>query len=595
MNQPEDSSRESNEKARTVQTVQGLESPRKKQPAMAHNLLVQRVSAALLSVMFLTLSGQNAATAQNSPTLNKKYGIFIHYISNDPLDPKYDKRLPPHPGGLEKGKWETTVKSFSIDNFIENVKRTGAQYVIFTIGQTTDNFASPNKVLDQAAANGLGKPELASGPNEEGPGIVTSKTDLVGEIADRLQKENIDFYVYLPEDNKYDGKNGNGWIAPEAIKEYALRWKNKKIDGWWIDGCYASLVDRFQTPERAKAATDVLVGAAKTENPNALVFCNSEAATFRYWSENQGAIGGEEDFFHRLPDPENSFANLFPDLQKPLASGFPDSFTNLSPDPQKPLALNGKPVQWHVAPPLGSNYGFQDLDRFKKFYPEGYLPRYIKKVTDLGGAVTVDIGIAAEGKLNEEQLQEMDKVRKYVNPNSEDKRQFPNGETLPTNVNLALGKIAYLKRNEKPFATLQPERINIPGFPVFSWPFFGNNGKVDEYYSKPEGEVAWNYMVDLEQASQFNQVRVTFLNNASPSSYIIETSNDLETDGTIKWNLNEPTKAPTPGAANTYTFEIPSVTARYVRLKNPDAQTGEKQMAIKEFGVYNISTGPLTP
>ncbi len=559
-----------------------------------HNLLVRRLPAVLVSVMLFTLGGQNAATAQTPPppaTLAGKYGIFITYLSNKDSDSnRINDKEPSHPGGLEKDVWEGTVKSFSrnIDNFVGDVKRTGAQYVVFTIGQNTDNFAAPNKILDQAAANALAKPELATEPDQPGPGIVTSKTDLIGEMADKLKEAGIGFYVYFAEDSKYDGKNGNGWIAVEqgVIQEYARTWKDKKIDGWWIDGCYSSLVkDRFGTSKLAKESTDKLIDAAQSQNPNSLVFCNSEASTFRYWSERQGAIGGEENFFHRLPDPDLNDPKTSFAFNSDLSAGPDTPFANLIPDPKKPLSLDGKPVQWHVAVPLGSGYGLQDLDRFNQFYSETYLPRYIKKVTELGGAVTVDMAVTSDGRLIEKQLAVMDEVKRHVG-----------GEPLPTNTNLALGKIAFLKSNTSP-TTLQPEQINVPGVPVFAWPLFGNNGKVDEYYSKPDsksyGAVAWNYMVDLEQASQFDQVKVTFLNDVSPSSYIVETSNDLNTDGTIKWNLSNLTKAPTPtpGAANTYTFEIPNVTARYVRLKAPNAQTGQ-QMAIKEFEVYN---GALTP
>lgn len=551
---------------------------------MAYSLLARRISGVLLSVMFLTLNGQNASTAQAPPNkLQSKYGVFIHYLSNDVDVKDSNNPQPPHPGGIGNSIWDKTVDSFKVDNFVKDIVRTGASYVVFTIGQDqqdeTDqngnvkgkgNFASPNSVLQKAAAIHYGKKEY------ETSGVV-SQRDLVSEIIDALKKNNIDFYPYLPENNKYDVKNGD-WLAPKVIEEYAARW-GTKIDGWWIDGCYQrEAAGRFGEAGIAKANTDTLINAAKSGNPNSLVFCNSEATTFRYWSENQGAIGGEENFFHRLPDPDQPFALGIAPNSKPE-----EELQQQFPDINKPLAFKGKPapVQWHVTPPLGSNYGFQDLDRFKKVYPEGYLPRYIKKVTDFGGAVTVDMGITAEGKLFENQLKEMDKVRDHLG-----------GIPLPTNANLALGKIAYLKRNEKPFATLQPEKINIPGFPVFAWPLFGNNGKVDEYYSKPDsksyGDVAWNYMVDLEQASQFQQIQVSFLNDVSPSSYIVETSNDQEADGTIKWNLSQVTKAPTPtpGVPNTYTFEFQNVTARYVRLKAPDAQTG-KQMAIKEFSVYN--------
>jgi hypothetical protein len=626
-NEPEMSSRASNEKAKTVQTVQGLESSRKKQPAMAHNLLAQRVSAALLSVMFLTLSGQNVATAQANK-LQGKYGVFIHYLSNTPdtIKPYVSSR----PGGLEKDKWDKTVNSFNIPNFVADVKKTGAEYVIFTIGQNSNNesnnyanYASPNKALDEAAAIATGNPQLASG------GTITSKTDLVGNIADALKEAGIDFYVYFPQDSIYDEKKSigadgierqTGWIALDAIKEYAAKWRGegKKIDGWFIDGCYRTQApSRFGTPELAKENTDKLIDAAKTGNPNALVFCNSAALTFRYWSDRQDAIGGEENFFHRLPDPSYALKNDVNDSDQ----SYEGELKRQILDTDKPLAplVSGKP-QWHVSAPLGttSGYGSNSLNEFNFFYDQSYLPQYVKKVKTLGGAVTIDIGITAEGSLDEQQLQVMDAVKSHVINNKSLGEIFPSANFA----NLALGKTAFLKSNNSQLGTLQPERLTTPVGTFFAWSFFGTNsdtnrtdnrrgnqryllsngnqctnGEPDctkyEYYSKPDTNQGWNYMVDLEQASEFNQVKVLFRDGNSGSSpgplpvpeFTVETSNNFEPDGTtIKWDavddITEQTS--TPETKNAFTVKFKGVIARYVRVSSKDPQ-----MAIKGFEVYN--------
>ena len=79
----------------------------------------------------------------------------------------------------EKGPYirdlNRAVDAFDLDRFLQDFQRTGADWLIFTIGQNTSYYASPNATLDRLA----------------GPGHC-SQRDLVFEIAQRLRKRFLD-------------------------------------------------------------------------------------------------------------------------------------------------------------------------------------------------------------------------------------------------------------------------------------------------------------------------------------------------------------------------------------------------------------------
>ena len=77
------------------------------------------------------------------------------------------------------------VDGFDLERFVQDFRATGADWLIFTIGQNTSYYASPNAVLDRLA----------------GPGHC-SKRDLVLEIAQRLHKIGKRFIAYLPSEVK---------------------------------------------------------------------------------------------------------------------------------------------------------------------------------------------------------------------------------------------------------------------------------------------------------------------------------------------------------------------------------------------------------
>jgi hypothetical protein len=487
-----------------------------------------------------TASPAPASTPLPAPAPKKlaesKYGVFFHYLNDAGPD------TPPKPGGIDNGVWDATVKSFNLDNFVLDVKATGADYVIFTIGQTARNFASPNTVLEAAAAAAYGDSKLNR------PGAFTATRDLVGEMAERLTKEGIAFYPYYPSSSWFDyaptGPTTNtGWNTPAILTEYAKRWRNN-VSGWWIDGCYPTLSGLFSTPEVAKASTDTLIQAVRQGNPQAALFCNSENSTWLIHSDQQTAIGGEEGYFHRLPEG--------------------------------PLLFNGQPVnvQFHLTTHIGKNWGHQDLERYVQVYEPNYLPRYIKRVSDLGGVVSVDAAITADGRIPAAQLAVLQGIKRHVK----------DGVALPTAPNLALGKLAQLKSNAAGHPTLAPggRGSDAWGHIFDFFGFFATNGLKNYFFAAPQADtIAWNLMVDLEAQQAFNQVLVTFPDGRYATRFAIDASVDGNT-----WTLQA---EGTAAAGGTHAVNFATTEARYMRVRaiTPDGpEQAGGQMAITEVEVY---------
>jgi len=157
------------------------------------------------------------------------YGLMVHWLAPGPA--------------AEKGPYihdlNRAVDAFQLDRFVQDFQHTGADWMIFTIGQNTSYYASPNSTLDRLA----------------GPGHC-SKRDLVLEIAQRLKKLGKRFIAYLPSEVNApkDLRAAFAWNPKDQsefqrrytdfIREYALRY-GKNLDGWWFDGCTPGTCSRI--------------------------------------------------------------------------------------------------------------------------------------------------------------------------------------------------------------------------------------------------------------------------------------------------------------------------------------------------------------
>ena len=210
--------------------------------------------------------------------MSGKFGLMMHYL----------------PPVLETSTGETfqnvdeCVEHFDINRFFEYFDASGAEWLIFTLGQNTGMYNSPNSVIESLT----------------GPGHCAQR-DLALEIAGELKKRGKFFIAYLPMEAHCNNtiKSRLGWI-PEmdeengkisrqerfqsiwcrVIREWSLRFSSL-LDGWFFDGGLCVV-----QAQEDKAA---MFQAARSGNPNAAVSLNQFG--FDLWDGQ--SIYYDEDYF----------------------------------------------------------------------------------------------------------------------------------------------------------------------------------------------------------------------------------------------------------------------------------------------------------
>jgi Alpha-L-fucosidase len=140
-----------------------------------------------------------------------QYGVMFHWTAQSM--PKTGKQK----------SYKDAVKDFDVDKFASMVKKTGADYVIFTANHASPHFPAPLTEWEKIH-----------------PGWTTER-DLISEMADALQKNNIKLILYFAT-HAY----GKFMTVDEAeftrinetlISEVGNRYKDKVV-GYWLDGWY---------------------------------------------------------------------------------------------------------------------------------------------------------------------------------------------------------------------------------------------------------------------------------------------------------------------------------------------------------------------
>ncbi|MFZ2657545.1 MAG: alpha-L-fucosidase [Victivallales bacterium] len=210
-----------------------------------------------------------------------RWGVMTHYLPDLPSAVE--------PAAMTVSKWNRLVDKFDVPDFVGTVAGTGAGYLIFTIGQSSGYFCSPNKTYEQLTCI---KPSRLS------------KRDLVGEIAAAIQKKGLRFIAYLPSHAPSNHREAvealrctpewdascwglkpgryyrqhpvderltefqRNWEA--IIREWSIRW-GRTVSGWWIDGCYhADKMYRHADAPNFRSFAE----AMKAGNPDSIVAFN---------------------------------------------------------------------------------------------------------------------------------------------------------------------------------------------------------------------------------------------------------------------------------------------------------------------------------
>jgi hypothetical protein len=317
---------------------------------------------------------------------NSGFGLMFHYI---------DKPASSNaPSATTPAEWNRRVDSFDVPRFARRVRETGASWIIFTLGQNTGHYCSPNAAYDEIT--GL-----------TGNASRLSRRDLVAEIATALAP-GIKLIAYLPShapanhpeairalrctppwDASKWGLNCQDrqdrqkkcWpdseTADERLTEMQRNWEavtahwgerwGEAVAGWWIDGCYFA-ARMYPKNEHAGDGADgfaPFARALRAGNPGRILAFNSGTASpFERLAADQDYTAGE--FSNRLP--------------------VDDKWTRLD------ATTDG--MQTHLLGFLGNYWGAGE-PRF----PQNLVTGYTRYLTQRGVALTWDIPVAPDGDI----------------------------------------------------------------------------------------------------------------------------------------------------------------------------------------------------
>lgn len=299
-----------------------------------------------------------------------KWGVMLHYLAGQP---SFENEV-----SLSPEEWNRQVKAFDVQATVELLRKVRAGYLIFTIGQSSGFYCSPNATYER----------IVGGPSR------LSRRDLLGEMADACAAAGIPLIAYLPvhgptayrEANEalgftptWDASNwglkpGSYTVRPgvdermseaqgnwEAIiREWSLRW-GKQVRGWWMDGCYhADKMYRHKDAPNFASFT----AALKAGNPDSLVAFNSGVFPMvKPTSEFDDYTAGEMN--------EMTAPNKFYALGR-LVDG----------------------AQFHLLSFLGSFWRDGEPR-----YPDGLVIEYTRYINSLGGVMSWDVPIDMAGRI----------------------------------------------------------------------------------------------------------------------------------------------------------------------------------------------------
>jgi len=280
-----------------------------------------------------------------------KFGVFVHYLGGGP-------------------GWNERVESFDVEKFAGQIERTGAGYLILTLGQNSGYYCSPNATYEKYAGYETGQR--------------CSRRDLPMEIAEALAEQGIRLMLYLPSRSPQRDKQAMTglrdvheqqpapqeftWRWSEVITEWSLRY-GKKISGWWFDGSYNTTGwDDLSKPFN----WNTWATACRAGNPESILAFNPGTRidkAFTALTDQQDYTAGEQNKFRVTPK------------------------TNPAPTE----------LQWHILSFLGTRWAGKDGPTNSN----KYMIEYVRKVNELGGVVSIDVNVSGNGTIYEPHLRQL--------------------------------------------------------------------------------------------------------------------------------------------------------------------------------------------
>lgn len=328
------------------------------------------------AVVVLVLSAAlpfSAAIAQTPAQTNRaawmgkgSFGMMTHYLlelkGNTPAERTADLNR--------------IVNQFDVDYYVRQFQETGADWLIFTIGQTKGCLCSPNSLVD------------AKNPGH------TPQRDLLMEIAKRLAAMNKRLLLYFPSVEDADpcvkqalgfGTDGYEDRYFAFIREYSLRF-GPMVHGWWFDAC----------SPHPDAYWNKWLAACRAGNPNSAVA----------FSGAEFCCGGPIDPVCRLADYHAGEIHLVEDGQ--IRRDFLPPGGDIIVNPQAKLRKRGQEarfylpdgptiagMQWHGLLPIGWSFNPAVPNQFCH-YTDKELIGFVRRIKSVGGAITINIPIDNE-------------------------------------------------------------------------------------------------------------------------------------------------------------------------------------------------------
>ncbi|SFA74993.1 Alpha-L-fucosidase [Cohnella sp. OV330] len=330
----------------------------------------------LIAAMLIGLAiprQQASAQTYNANTdwfMQGKYGLFVQWL---------------YGGGDMTGDWNTLVNGFNVARFAQQANESGAKYVIFTLGQNSGYFASPNATYDLLTGRTATTTKM-------------STRDLPMDLYDALAPYGIKLMLYLPARTPSDDP-GVGDILGDpapiydhlATQDFQAKWESiiqewsdrygSKVAGWWFDGTYNNGA-QYGKPDISQAYTDytkahnfqTFAAAAKHGNANAIVAFDPGLAVDLPMTTHADYITGEQNQLSILP----SQANAAP-------------YTRW---------IGG--IQWSE-----TAYQGNDWNSFGLKYTTPYIVDYLSKVTNQSGVLSFGPHVDKTGNINAPQLAQL--------------------------------------------------------------------------------------------------------------------------------------------------------------------------------------------
>lgn len=303
------------------------------------------------------------------------FGMMVHWIAPGPAPEK----------GERISDLNRAVDAFQLDRFIEQFEESGAAWLIFTIGQNTACYASPNATLDRLAETEH-----------------CSRRDLALELAGEVHKLGKRFIAYLPAEIKApkalhkpfawnpDDQSEFQKRYTAFIREYAERFGNL-LDGWWFDGCYT-----WSDFHNSLYDWELWCGASRAGNPDAALtfndgsFCVGKTEPV---TPMQDYLSGEIDKLVdgkiRLGRQENALLYL----------------------PESRFA-EGTKCQWHGLLPIDCIWGHSKPGPMEPpMYSDEKLLSFLQNCRSVQGVVTLNVGLFQEGHMGSETLAQLKRLK----------------------------------------------------------------------------------------------------------------------------------------------------------------------------------------